>query len=145
MEQSSSSYLFFYRSQCHLYWSRRMNKRIRLDHTDKTVFCISNLIRTLEFCLQHSDRRKCIPCVVAWSLNLHLQRIARPALRVVGAGFNFSVEFRRNFGVFFVFTSYREEKFRYFSPFFVFKFKNLKIFIKNSKKYDKKLGVLLSK
>ena len=36
-------------------------------------------------------------------------------------GFNFSVEFRRNFGVFFVFASYREEKFRYFS------FSNLKI------------------
>src|SRR6185312_15929072 len=50
-------------------------------------------------------------------------------------GFNFSVEFRRNFGVFFVFASYREEKFRYFSLFFVFKFKNSKIFIKNSKKY----------
>jgi len=37
------------------------------------------------------------------------------------AGFNFSVEFRRNFGVFFVFASYREVKFRYFS------FSNLKI------------------
>ena len=36
-------------------------------------------------------------------------------------GFNFSVEFRWNFGVFFVFASYREEKFRYFS------FSNLKI------------------
>ena len=60
-------------------------------------------------------------------------------------GFNFSVEFRRNFGVFFVFASYLEVKFRYFSVFFVFKFKNSKIFIKNSKKYDKKLGVLLSK
>ena len=55
-----------------------------VSNADETVFCISNLIRTLEFCLQHSDRRKCIPCVVAWSLNLHLQRIARPALRVVG-------------------------------------------------------------
>ena len=53
--------------------------------------------------------------------------------------------FGRNFGIFFVFASYREVKFRYFSVFFVFKFKNSKIFIKNSKKYDKKLGVLLSK
>ena len=70
------------------------------------------------------------------------RRVQRPLLR---AGFNFSVEFHRNFGVFFVFASYREEKFRYFSVFFVFKFKNSKIFIKNSKKYDKKLGVLLSK
>ena len=52
----------------------------------------------------------------------------------LGSGFNFSVGFRRNFGVFFVFASYREEKFRYFSVFFVFKFKNSKIFIKNSKK-----------
>ena len=51
-----------------------------------------------------------------------------------GTGFNFSVEFRRNFGIFFVFVSYREVKFRYFSLFFVFKFKNSKIFIKNSKK-----------
>ena len=49
-------------------------------------------------------------------------------------GLNFSVEFRRNSVFFFVFASYREEKFRYFSPFFVFKFKNSKIFIKNSKK-----------
>src|SRR6185312_5398329 len=65
--------------------------------------------------------------------------------RRLGPGFNFSVGFRRNFGVFFVFASYREEKFRYFSVFFVFKFKNSKIFIKNSKKYNKKLGVLLSK
>ena len=55
-----------------------------VSNADETVFCISNLIRTLELSLQHSDRRKCIPCVVAWSLNLHLQRIARPALRVVG-------------------------------------------------------------
>ena len=52
----------------------------------------------------------------------------------VRTGFNFSIGFRRNFGVFFVFASYREEKFRYFSVFFVFKFKNSKIFIKNSKK-----------
>ena len=53
------------------------------------------------------------------------------------SGFNFSVGFRRNFGVFFVFASYREVKFRYFSPFFVFKFKNLKIFIKIRKKMIK--------
>ena len=51
-----------------------------------------------------------------------------------GPGFNFSIGFRRNFGVFFVFASYREQKFRYFSLFFAFKFKNSKIFIKNSKK-----------
>ena len=69
----------------------------------------------------------------------------RDEARQQSTGFNFSVEFCRNFGVFFVFASYREEKFRYFSPFFVFKFKNSKIFIKNSKKYDTKLGVLLSK
>jgi len=49
-------------------------------------------------------------------------------------GFKISVEFRRNFGKFFVFASYREEKFRYFSVFFIFKFKNSKIFIKKSKK-----------
>ena len=46
--------------------------------------------------------------------------------------------FRWNFAeisVFFsVSASYREMKFRYISPFFVFKFKNSKIFIKKSKK-----------
>ena len=38
-------------------------------------------------------------------------------------GFNFSVEFRRNSGFFFVSASYREKKFRYFLIYFVFKFK----------------------
>ena len=38
------------------------------------------------------------------------------------------------FRYFFVFAIHRENKFRYFSSFFVFKFKNLKIFIKNSEK-----------
>ena len=47
-------------------------------------------------------------------------------------GLTFSVEFRRNFGIFFVFAIHREKKFRYFSVYFVSKFKN-------SKKYVKKL------
>ena len=52
------------------------------------------------------------------------ERPALAACRGFQPGFNFSVEFRRNFGVFFVFASYREVKFRYFS---LFSFSNLKI------------------
>ena len=48
-------------------------------------------------------------------------------------------------GKFSVSASSREMEFRYFSPFSVFKFKNSKIVVKNWEKYDKKLGVLLSK
>ena len=51
-------------------------------------------------------------------------------------GFKISVEFRRNFGKFFVFARHREKKFRYFSVFFVSKFKNSK---KNVKKYVKNM------
>ena len=61
------------------------------------------------------------------------------------AGFTFSAKFRRNFGENFVSASSRKVKFRYFSSFSVLKFKKSRIFIKNSEKYDKKLGVLLSK
>jgi len=50
------------------------------------------------------------------------------------AGFTFSAKFRRNFGENFVSASSREVKFQYFSPFFVLKFKNSKIFIKNLEK-----------
>ena len=50
---------------------------------------------------------------------------------------NQGLPFRRNFGENFVSASSREVKFRYFSPFFVLKFKNSKIFIKNLEKYDK--------
>jgi len=49
-------------------------------------------------------------------------------------GFTFSAKFRRNFGEKFVSASSREVKFRYFSSFSVLKFKNSKIFIKNSEK-----------
>jgi len=38
-------------------------------------------------------------------------------------GFNFSAKFRRNFGFFSVSASYRDPKFRYFSIYFVSKFK----------------------
>ena len=49
-------------------------------------------------------------------------------------GFNFPAENRRKTGKFSVSASSREMEFRYFSPFFVFKFKNSKIFVKNWKK-----------
>jgi len=39
------------------------------------------------------------------------------------AGLTISAKFRRNFGNFFVSASYRDSKFRYFSVYFVFKFK----------------------
>jgi len=38
-------------------------------------------------------------------------------------GLTISAKFRRNFGNFFVSASYRDSKFRYFSVYFVFKFK----------------------
>ena len=38
-------------------------------------------------------------------------------------GLTISAKFRRNFGKFFVSASYRDSKFRYFSVYFVFKFK----------------------
>ena len=38
-------------------------------------------------------------------------------------GLTISAKFRRNFGKFFVSASYRDPKFRYFSVYFVFKFK----------------------
>jgi len=43
--------------------------------------------------------------------------------RVSPPGFNFSAKFRRNFGFFSVSASYRDPKFRYFSIYFVSKFK----------------------
>jgi len=49
-------------------------------------------------------------------------------------GFNFPAENRRKTGKFSVSASSREMEFRYFSPFFVFKFKNSKIFVKNWEK-----------
>jgi hypothetical protein len=40
-----------------------------------------------------------------------------------GPGLTISAKFRRNFGKFFVSASYRDPKFRYFSVYFIFKFK----------------------
>ena len=40
-----------------------------------------------------------------------------------GPGLTISAKFRRNFGKFSVSASYRDSKFRYFSVYFVFKFK----------------------
>ena len=45
-----------------------------------------------------------------------LAAVSRPGLTI-------SAKFRRNFGKFFVSASYRDSKFRYFSVYFVFKFK----------------------
>ena len=59
-------------------------------------------------------------------------RWTRPYGHVLKAGLTFSVEFRRNFGIFFVFAIHREKKFRYFSVYFVSKFKNSKKFVKKS-------------
>jgi len=42
------------------------------------------------------------------------------------------VEFRRNFSIFFIFAIQWEKKFRYFSVYFVLKFKNSKKFVKKS-------------
>ena len=47
-------------------------------------------------------------------------RLARGVWR---AGLTISAKFRRNFGKFFVSASYRDSKFRYFSVYFIFKFK----------------------
>jgi len=52
----------------------------------------------------------------------------------ISAGFNFPAENRRKTGKFSVSASSREMEFRYFSLFFVFKFKNSKIFVKNWEK-----------
>ena len=45
-------------------------------------------------------------------------------------GLIFSVEFRRNFGIFFVFAIHREKKIQFFSVYFVSKFKNSKKIVK---------------
>ena len=53
---------------------------------------------------------------------LRFTKLARTATDSL-AGLTISAKFRRNFGKKFVFASYRDPKFRYFSVFFVFKFK----------------------
>ena len=53
-------------------------------------------------------------------------------------GLTISAKFRRNFGNFFVSASYRDSKFRYFSVYFVFKFKIQQIsseILRNSPKF----------
>ena len=94
-----------------------------LDATDSSI-SITCILLLLCYTIVNCSLSRLTPTLG----NVHLPQL------LLGPRFNFSVEFRRNFGVFFIFASYREEKFRYFSPFFVFKFKNSKIFIKNSKK-----------
>ena len=84
-----------------------------------------------------------IPHALHYCTALLTMGLLRPApLAIIDArgvhpgvpGFTFSAKFRRNFGENFVSASSREVKFRYFSPFSVLKFKNSKIFIKNSEK-----------
>jgi len=57
-----------------------------------------------------------------------------PLIALSLPGKNFPSENRRKTGKNFVSASHREMKFWYFSSFSVFKFKNSKIFIKNSEK-----------
>ena len=64
----------------------------------------------------------------------HRHRYRQRAGAVQKSGLTILAKFRRNFGKFSVSASYREKKFRYFSPFSVFKFKNSKKFVKNWKK-----------
>ena len=72
------------------------------------------------FCSGLGNLLPCMPQTAAAGL-LRAAPLGPWAAAAAHPGFNFSVEFRRNFGIFFVFASYREVKFRYFS------FSNLKI------------------